>query len=340
MQFVQWVNGKIMLEKSKWQLYKEEIQNPKEIIKDSRKTIFVSIAAYNEEDLEQTIDNALKNALYTERIYFGVYCHKSDLNHKEMNYPNLKIIYTTYPNVLGVGLARANSFSLYDNQDYFFQIDGHMLFEKNWDKKVISAIKKIQLVHDKPIISTYVPWWARLEDGEILHYSPDIECCSYPMKYIGLLDYHPPMTTEFKDYGENEEIEHYGISGHFIFTLGSFVKDVLPDPEIMFAGEEETIALRAWTRGYRIYSIKNPIAWHKNKGAGVVSSKDRSVNFGPQEDHDFWVRKNKLSLDKVKDIMTGNLIGIWGAASFESFKEYEKAAGVDFNKMYENQDLI
>ena len=338
MQFVQWVNGKIMLEKSKWQLYKEEIQNPKEIIKDSRKTIFVSIAAYNEEDLEQTIDNALKNALYPERIYFGVYCHKSDLNHKELNYPNLKIIYTTYPNVLGLGLARANSFSLYDNQDYFFQIDGHMLFEKNWDKKVISAIKKIQLIHDKPIISTYVPWWSRMEDGQILNYSSESDSITSPMKYMGgLYEGHPAFTTCHKEYGDNEAIEHPGIAGHFIFTIGSFCHDIFPDSFIMFAGEEETIALRAWTRGYRMYSIKSPIAWHKNKGVGVLSSTDRRVYHGPQEEHDHYNRKSLISMKRVEDIMTGKLIGYWGAESFEKLKEYEKFANMDFNKVYKNE---
>jgi hypothetical protein len=119
---------------SSWENYKKNgtLKEKQEIRKE---TIFISIAAYNEEDLEQTLDSALKNAYDSDRIYFGVYCHKSDSSHTDIKCPNMKVIYVTYPNVLGVGLSRVNSASLYNGEDYFFQIDAHMLFEKTGTKK-------------------------------------------------------------------------------------------------------------------------------------------------------------------------------------------------------------
>jgi hypothetical protein len=158
----------------------------------------------------------------------------------------------------------------------------------------------LQLNTKKPIISTYVPWWSKDEDGSISKYSPDINCCSFPMKYIDFKERHPVLSNFYPDWGDQKAIEHYGIAGHFIFTVGDFADEILPDPLIMFAGEEETIALRAWTRGYRIYAIKNPIAWHKNKGVGILPKNDRTINFGTQEYHQRFVRKNEKSIERVK----------------------------------------
>lgn len=39
--------------------------------------------------------------------------------------------------------------------------------------------------------------------------------------------------------------EHYWFSAHFVFTQGSFIYEIAPDPFITFYGEEHTTALRA-----------------------------------------------------------------------------------------------
>ena len=300
------------------------------------KTIFISMPAYNEEDLQQTIKSALSNAEYPDRIYFGIFYHNSEEQHENINYPNTRVIYAKYPNTLGIGISRANAASLYDGQDYFFQIDSHMLFEKKWDSKILLQMENLLNITDKPIISTYVPWWARLEDGTILQYSPESNFICSPMKYMGFLyEGHPAFTLDDKTYENGKDyIEHYGIAGHFIFTVGSFQQDVMPDPLDMFEGEEETIAVRAWTRGYRIFCIKNPIAFHKNKGIGILNPKDRRHYFGPQDEHDFYVRKNKIFRKRTRDILTGKIVGYWGAESLEKLREYEMKAGIDFNKVY------
>jgi hypothetical protein len=69
-------------------------------------------------------------------------------------------------------------------------------------------------------------------------------------------------------------IEHYNFSAHFVFTIGSFIQDVLPDPFLTFIGEEQTTALRACTRGYRIFSIRDTLLWHLEKN-GIKNENDR-----------------------------------------------------------------
>ena len=61
----------------------------------------------------------------------------------------------------------------------------------------------------------------------------------------------------------NTEITHgYLIAAGCLFTRGSFVKDVPYDQSLYFYGEELSIALRAFTRGYGIYHIPSTPIYH------------------------------------------------------------------------------
>ncbi len=302
------------------------------MIKDK---IFISIASYNEEDLLMTIESAIINAEYPERVNFGVFCHTSEPVVEEIKYTSIKTIYAHYPNVLGIGISRLLANSLYDDEKYFLQIDAHMLFEKNWDSKIINNFINIQKVYEKPIISTYVPWWARMEDGSIINYSNDSDRTCDPMEYMSkIYQGHPAFANYYQDYMDKDYIEHCGIAGHFIFTTSDFMKEVPPDPEMIFSGEEETLSLRAWTRGYRIFCIKSPIVWHRNKGVGVLSPKDRMRRNAPLREHERFQKKQRDSINRVQDIMTGKIIGEYGAPSIELLNDYEKFAGVNFKLMY------
>ena len=55
------------------------------------------------------------------------------------------------------------------------------------------------------------------------------------------------------------------IGAAVVFSDINFVYEVTPDPLITFGGEQQTIAIRSWTRGYRMFCIPKNIIWHKNK---------------------------------------------------------------------------
>jgi hypothetical protein len=300
------------------------------------KTIFVSISAYNEIDLLDTINSCFDNAKHPNRVYIGIWNHTNNIVSEKFNNENIKTVYAEYGTMLGVGISRMNAISLYDNEDYFFQIDGHMMFDKNWDEKIINGFENIKLKYEKPIISTYTPWWSRNEDGTINYYTPENNAQCSPMEYDQqiLNEFFPKQKTYGVDWNNADYYEHYGISAHFIFTEGSFVYDIAPDPFLMFSGEEPTTAVRAWTRGYRMFVIKPAIAWHKNKFHGFNHQFDRLKYHGDMRLHSHYLRKNKISLLRTKDILTGKLLGYWGANSLELLKEYEFYARIDFNEFY------
>jgi hypothetical protein len=302
------------------------------------KTIYVSIAAYNEPHLDLMLSNCLENAEYPERIHFGIWCHYNDNTRPTFEkYKNVNHVFTDYPVMLGLCNGRLNSLSFYNQEDYCLQLDAHMLFEKNWDTKLINAFEEIKKDHDKPIISTYVPWWS-ISNNKINYYSNESNAFCSPMiidRNVGNIEGYPKTTIEHFFWNDEKYKEHFLISGHFIFSEPSMLEDVSPDPQIMFGGDEITLALRLSTRGYKIFTIKNPIVWHLNKFDGDLYYKDRLMapeNTG--KEYELWGMRSDFSKKRVKDILTGKMLGYWGAPSLEKLKEFEQKINLDFNKFY------
>lgn len=299
------------------------------------KKIFVSIIAYNEPDISQTISNCLENAKYPELVYFGVWNHYTDVPIVIEDFPRVKIVNIQYNTMLGVGIARLNALSLYDAEDFILQIDAHMLFDKDWDETILSRYLEIENSINNPVITSYVGWWSRLEDGSITNYSPENNYRSGKMIITKLLDGNNPIqSTEYVDWQNKRYQEHYGFSAHFVFARPNFFYEISPDPNIMFSGEETTTALRAWTRGYRMFCIPESVAWHRNKGHGILYEKDRWKTLGDQDLAMHYMRKTQISQDRVQKILTGKILGFWGALSEDLLNEYQKNAGINFKEIY------
>jgi hypothetical protein len=102
--------------------------------------------------------------------------------------------------------------------------------------------------------------------------------------------------------------EHYLFSGHFAFSRPQFFEEISLDPFIQFAGDECIIALRASTRGYRIFSVSPHIVWHLNKH-NFKDPEDRLMNPGDPRLVNHYHSKNYSALKRVRDILTGEILG-------------------------------
>lgn len=304
--------------------------------------IFVAISAYNEPDLEQTIENCLENAKYPDRIYFGISTLNNDGQKPNVKkYKNASIVYLNYKNALGTTFGRLTATMLKTNEDFYFQIDAHMLFDKDWDETVINYYNLINKTYEKPIISSYVPWWSRAENGEINFYSPINNSRQTPLIVmpeweIQAKDSFLRITGGYDNLEESLYKEHHLVSAHFIFTKMSFIEEVSPDPYISLIGEEPTTALRAWTRGYRIFYINKAIAWHKNKWDGQRYKYDR-VFYEPAYEKEGRIKyfAEFNARIKVMAISLGKIIGYWGAPNIELLKKYEQESGINYNIYYD-----
>jgi hypothetical protein len=307
------------------------------------KTIFINLGAFNELYLDLMISNCLSNAEFPDRIKIGLFLHDSHGLKEDLSAysKNLKVGYFDYPAALGCCIGREMAHAFYDGEDYYLQLDAHMLFQKNWDTILINKFEKIKLKYPKPVISYYVPWWAVKQNGKFFAYSSDIKTFhNGGMKFDvedSLRAKYPKPTGDYTKWEEIPEgyIEHHQIAGHFIFSDPSVFDEVRPDTTIMFGPEESLLALRLWTRGYRIFAINEPVVWHLNKGYNNVNPyMRRSAYFKTDELAKHYFDKNHRALKKSRKIFTGEYTGYWGAPNMELLAAYEHAAKLSYKEYF------
>ena len=319
--------------------------------------IFISICAFNEKDLEQTVLSAIHNAVNPNRLFFGIF--ECSSHGKFTNFENNKNIYhlkATYNAPFGVGLPRLNSSMLNDREyDFYLQVDAHMLFENNWDTDLIDSYNLISKNHKKVIISTYTPWWYHNKKNEIVlstnnqviedvkNFSTNNLFFSHALrienKEEGLIRNYIDVTSKSVEWNDQKIYEeHFCLSGNFLFSDSFFVKEVMHDPLISWGGDQSVMALRSFTRGYRIFAIKKPIVWHKNKCGEFLDKDDWRHNYAIYDKtlYSVYLKSVLPSYRRIKDIFLGNYFGYWGAPNKELLDEYETVVGSNFKDYYDS----
>ncbi len=105
-------------------------------------TIFVCIASYRDNELEKTVRDCIRKAMYPERLFFGI--HWQYDNHEFFEYifdRRFRIKKTYYKDSQGACWARHEAQKLYGGEDYVLQIDSHMRFVQGWDVICIEGTK-------------------------------------------------------------------------------------------------------------------------------------------------------------------------------------------------------
>jgi hypothetical protein len=114
------------------------------------------------------------------------------------------------------------------------------------------------------------------------------------------------------------------------------IQELLPDPLIIFGGEEPTLALRASTRGFQIFTILPIIVWHFNKHR--LTDMDDRLMFSSKDNtlRNHSNNKSRYAIQRSQDILQGNIVGYWGAPDIASLEEYEKKIQFNFKDFYKS----
>ena len=299
------------------------------------KKIFVSVASYRDPELGKTLLSAIEKASNPNNIYFGIVYQGSHKERPLFDFvPNYSLISMHPKDARGVGLARSKAMTLYNNEDYYLQIDSHTQFVKNWDLKCIEQLELAQsLTKNKVILSSFPPPY--INEGPrnkvIIPIRSTKEHPVYPTKQIVVLRKTNEWGAERVDFDDEDmnlpEISNTVLGG-FIFTYGRIVNDVPYDPEISFFGEEICFAARAWTRGYDIYSPCIPIVYHFYTRIGHKKIwNENSLNIS-------WKEIQDRSREKQKMVLCGIEKGIYGVGKERKLKDYERLIGFDFKTFY------
>lgn len=298
-------------------------------------SIFISIVSYRDPHLQLTLKSAVENASNPENLFFGIVNQDTARNEVDYSFlPDYSVIKMHPRNARGVGFARSKAMSLYNGEDYFLQIDSHTQFSKNWDLKSIEQLKTAQQIagHKKVILSCYPGPYSLDNDKVFIHTVSTEEHPVQPTKQIARLrvdDQWSALRVSMNNPGsEVPELSNTILAG-YIFTTGNIVKEIPYDEEISFMGEEICFAMRAWTRGWDIYSPSIPVVYHfyKRHGYPKVWSDDvvREQN---------WDQLQEISKEKQRKVLCGIEKGIMGAGSVRTIKDYETLIGYDFEEIY------
>jgi len=294
--------------------------------------IFVSIAAYRDPELLKTIKDCLEKAKYPETLRFGIAWQRSpedtwDTLDEYKDNPNFKIDDIPYKDSQGVCWARNRIQNLYDEETYYLQLDSHHRFAKNWDNTLIKMFKDLKKKGSKkPLLTAYLPSYdpsneSKLEDVWTLEFDRFL-----PQGPIFIKPHNHPSWKELK-----EPIMARFLSGHFIFTLGEWAKNIKYDPQFYFHGEESSLAARSYTHGYDLYHPHIPIIWHEYTRNGKTKQWDDDSTW-PERDALSYSRYRILfDMDEVECslCMRKSLIN-FDFGNKRTIKDYEKYAGLRF----------
>lgn len=296
--------------------------------------IFVAIAAYTDSQLPRTLCSALEAAGFPDRLRFGI-CWQSD--------PELTVnldpfrcderfcfIDRTISDSQGGPWARNLAQSLWRGEPYTLQVDSHMLFEPDWDSKLISMLESMP--SDKPLLSMNAP---------LFHYDrAGVPSRSYKMGVPTTIvnGWGPPGWAPWFDFGP-PNTQRPGrtrfVNGNFAFTLGQWNVEVPQDPEHYYWGEELNVTVRSFTWGYDFFLPTEVLVWH-------MDHRD-----GPPRRHweqgDAVVRsRNAVAMDRLHRMLyrgeSASLVP-YGLGHVRSLRDYEIYAGFDFSQRRAHPDV-
>ena len=161
----------------------------------SLETIFISMAAQDDDETKYAIKHAFENAKYPERVYVGVglTCmktkHKKEIESIAKRNKNVSFNYVKQKknniDTLGIGQGRLRAASLYADQDYMLQVDCHSFFDKDWDESMIKMFHDAKKeVGEGPFVLSSIPLvYSYDKDHNVVkHESPRSRYATYVME--------------------------------------------------------------------------------------------------------------------------------------------------------------
>lgn len=295
--------------------------------------IFVSIAAYRDPELIPTIKDMLDNASNPDALTICIgWQHAEEDSWDNLDEfksdPRFVIIDIPYKEAKGVCWIRSEIQKKFSGEAYYLQLDSHHRFIKNWDRVLKDWLNYFRVKgHGKPLISSYMPGYFPNTDPE----GRNIEVWGLNIQRFmpsGVIFLQPHNVDNWREL--TEPFPARFISAHMIFTLGSFVKEVPYDPDLYFHGEESSLAARAYTYGYDLFSPHMPIIWHEYTRAGKKKHWDDSSDWAQRDAASYERYRKLMGLDPGCTSCQRRKIAPDYFGTHRSFHDYEVYAGLKF----------
>ena len=297
-------------------------------------TIFVSVAAYNDPWLWSTVADCLSKATHPEALTIAVV---EQSNTPELGVLPNQIRYIHLEAKFGRGpcWARALALSLYGDEDYVLQIDSHTIFDEGWDEYMVGMLESLKEHSPKPLISTYPCSFESTPEGLVKNPHKGCALIMRPNSKAEMTDDNPAFGFISIPTKSDVPIPGFHVGGGCIFASGKLFLEVPYDPTLYFLGEEHSIAIRAWTRGWDIYHVPDVPIYHLYNTKNIDSDKlDRTVHWDEAEDKQRtvrWWQHDERSKARLRALLyEGADLGIYGLGTERSLQDFADFSGVDY----------
>ena len=298
--------------------------------------IFISMASYLDPMLFFTLQDAIDKAQQPDLLRFAVIDQNfNDQRETIRALPysgQIRYLHIHPQDTLGVSWARNLAFSLYDGEQYLLQIDSHMCFENGWDQNLRTQHSELLNRSAKPIISTY-PYRFDMVDGAP-KYTPTERKTALvlrPHPETPLTDGNLVLRFVGKHIFTDKAVPGCHLAAGFIFCAGRFIDEVPYDPFLYFHGEEQSLSIRGFTRGWDIFHPTWTPLYHLYKEANT-----------PHETH-HWHGEidsqrvfngaylTERSKNRLTQLLCGDeTLGAHGLGSVRCLDDYTALSGIDY----------
>lgn len=274
--------------------------------------------------LENTINDITKKADSPENLVFGLCIQdtEEELNRYKTKFTdsNFKVLYVKYTESKGCCWARSLVQNLIEDEKYYIQLDAHHRFVESWDTQCLKMLKQCNDMSksSKVILSTYAtPCNLKDDVMNITHQNRPYKIRCELFYDTRKVRYVPEAIMEDLD----APFPSYTISAHFLFTYMDWVRDIPYDPQFYFEGEEDSLALRTFTKGWQMYCPNQIVCYHYY----IRNGEKR------HSDHDkLWYKKNDKSFERFYKLLENQVEEPYGLGFEKSIHDYFVETGIDY----------
>jgi hypothetical protein len=301
-------------------------------------SIFISIASYKDSELVPTIKSLIKHADNPNDLYFGVVSQDVVSNHPDLSFvSNLSYLKMDFRDAKGAGYARKLAMEMYNKEDFYLQLDSHMRCSDGWDTKIKKMyLQSTELAGSEKIILSQYPAAYEIHTGGgeyfIENHEELLSIPTWSRVHNRDNGSWSSIREPFSDLSQ-PHLSHTLLAG-YLFSPGIFVKEIPYDERISFMGEELCIAIRAYTRGWKIYAPNEMLFWHfyKRKQSPKIWNQIEDTKRTLK-----WIEMEMNSKRVQKNILTGKEHGIFGIGDYDKYLEYQELIGINFDEFYSKE---
>ena len=300
-------------------------------------SLFVSIASYCDPLLSFTLEQAYQKAAWPDELHFGIVDQSPlDAGHPvPVCIPPTQVSYIRIDAAQARGCcwARSIAMSLMGEQDWFLQIDSHMMFEQDWDATLIDKANVCMGITPDCVLSSY-PTGFKFVDGVPTPVASSARLAAHVVESgTGFSGTDPVLSFKPKDLFGVGAVDGFHVSGGFVFSTADYVQKFPSDPFLYFNEEEASVAIRLYTHGWTIYHVHGVPIFHLYNPGSETMDRPRVWNAKtPDDQPPLWWSLVRRARERMNLLMSedSSALGIYGQGSVKSLVDYARETGIDY----------